>query len=410
MSYVQHTNCVKVKDKVFPFNPSVVVVLGAIATLLAGGGLTPYTAIPLLLIVIGYCRWWLYDRLICLGGDRCAIGLLGAVEPPDKKSGFDKFDTDYSINLVLAPHQYQELPPDYLSTPLPPPPSLTDPKEWATKKFKEALHRQIADDGMQGVLIKETNTTGDVKTILGAKKYDFEGYFSTIGGSSVLYHHQPYLHCEFEGGGVWKLLQAAESALAFAVAAAVVCLIPVLGWIACAILALIAAIISFLGIINALNDKGKPSVFDPATGQTTSALHTRQDILFVMGTWIFDTAHEGWNEFHPIKECQLVAKAVYSRSDVIDWDFAIAGHMVTLGRWRWDTTDPANLKPIKLDGPPTPADWTSWVQTWCDHVATASTPLTAGNQGRPENQWQVHPEIDGCRPERDGGEHGPNIG
>lgn len=404
MSYVQYTKCVEVKDKLFPFNPTVGVVLAAIATLLVGGGLTPYTAVPLLLIVIAYCLWWLYDRLICLGGDRCAIGLLGAVEPPESKSGFDQFDTDYSINLVLAPHQYQELPPDYFTNPPPPPPPGTDPKKWADKKFKEALHRQIADDGMQGVLIKETNTTGDVKTLLGAKRYDFEGYFSTIGGWSVKYTYQPYLHCEFEGGGVWQLYQAAKAALAFATAAAVVCAIPVFGWVACAVLGLIAAIISIAGIITAVNDKGKPSVFDPATGQTTGALHTGQDILFVMGTWVFDTAHEGWNEIHPIKECQLVAKARYAKADVVDWDQAIAGFLVALGRWQWDATDPANLKPIKLDGPPKPADWTNWVQSWCDHVATASTPLTVGNQARPENRWQVHPEIDGCRPEQgDGG-------
>jgi hypothetical protein len=409
MAYVQYTQCVGVKSKVYPGNPKVAVVIGAIAALAFGGGLTPYTAIPLLLIIIGYCRWWLYDRLICLNGDRCAIGLLGVVEPPENKSGFDKFDTDYSINLVLAPHQYAELPPDYLTTPHPPPPPSMDPKEWAEEKFQEALHRQIADDGMQGVLIKETNTTGDEKTLLGAKRYDFLGYFSTIGGSSVKYLYQPYLHCEFEGGGIIDLMHAAEAALAFATAAAVVCAIPVVGWIACTILSAIALIISLVGIFNALNNKGVPSVYDPVTGQTSSALHPGHDILFVKGTWVFDTAHEGWNEIHPIKECQLVAKARYASSDVVDWDYAIASYLVAQGRWQWDATDPASLKPIKLDGPPKSGDWTNWVQSWCDHVASASSPLTVANQGRSENQWQVHPEIDGCRPEQGGDDHAPDI-
>jgi hypothetical protein len=120
MSYIQYTKCVDVKNKVYPGKPLVVTVIAAIATLLAGGGLTPYTAIPLLLILIGFCSWWLYDRLVCLCGERCAIGLAGVVEPPDAKSGFEMFDTDYSINLVLAPHQYQELPPGQ-STPRPEP-------------------------------------------------------------------------------------------------------------------------------------------------------------------------------------------------------------------------------------------------------------------------------------------------
>src|SRR5215813_5891060 len=108
MAYNQFTKCVDVKDKKYPGKPTVVAVLAAIAILLAGGGLTPFTAVPLLTIVVLFCLWWLYDRLICLGGDRCAIGFLGGVEPPDAKSGFEMFDTDYSFNLVLAPHQYQE--------------------------------------------------------------------------------------------------------------------------------------------------------------------------------------------------------------------------------------------------------------------------------------------------------------
>jgi hypothetical protein len=409
MSYVQHTDCVSVEGKVYPGNPVVAVVLAAIATLLAGGGLTPYTAIPLLLIIIEYCRWWLYDRLVCLGGDRCAIGLLGVVEPPEGKSGFDRFDTDYSINLVLAPHQYQELPLGYLGTPLPPVPPMKNPKEWAEEKYKEALHRQIADDGMQGVLIKETHTTGDRRTVFNTKRYDFEGYFSIIGGWSVKYTFQPYLHCEFEGGGVFDLKNAAELALYFAIAAAVACSIPVIGWIACAILSAVAALITLVGIFEALNDKGSPSVYDPATGQTSSALHPGQDILFVKGSWVFDTAHQGWNELHPIKHCQLVAKAVYSKADVVDWDQAIAPYMVGLGRWQWDVTDPAHPKLDTRGDPAKPADWTNWVQSWCDHVATASTPLTVSNQARPENQWQAHPAIDGCRPEQDDDDRGPDI-
>jgi hypothetical protein len=208
---------------------------------------------------------------------------------------------------------------------------------------------------------------------------------------------------------VVDLLHSAEAALAFATAAAVVCAIPVVGWVACTILSAVALLITLVGIFAALNDKGQPSVYDPATGQTSSALHPGQDILFVKGTWVFDTAHEGWNEMHPIKECQLVAKARYEKADVVDWDQAIAGYMVAQHRWQWDATDPANLKPIKLDGPPKPPDWTNWVQSWCDLVATASTALTVGNQARPENQWQVHPAIDGCRPEERGGDPEPDI-
>lgn len=398
MSFTQYTKCVDVKNKVYPGQPTAVAVIAAIATLVAGGGLSPYTAIPLLLIVIGFCNWWLYDRLICLGGDRCAIGFLGAVEPSDGKSGLEAFDTDFSFNLVLAPHQYQELPPDYPPKPPIPAPPLTNSADWADKQFKEALHRQIADDGLQGVLIKETATTGDEKTIFGTKKYDFEGYFSTLGGQSVKYTYQPYLHCEFEGAGIIDLLHSAEAALAFATAAAVVCAIPIIGWIACAVLSLVAAIIAIAGIFVAMNDRAKPSVYDPVTGKTSDELHSGHDILFVKGTWVFDTFHEGWNELHPVKKCYRIATASFVRTDVIDWHDAIASFMVATGRWIWDPAQLPALKPIKLDGPPQPHDWTDWVAFWCDHVETTSNPLTVAAQARPENQWTIHPLVDGCDP------------
>ena len=401
MSFTQYTKCVEIKDKVYPGKPTVVAVIAAIAILLFGGGLTPYTAVPLLLIVIGFCNWWLYDRLICLGGDRCAIGFLGAVEPSSGKSGLEAFDTDYSFNLVLAPHQYEELPSDYPPATPDPPPFGTDPKDWADKKFKEALHRQIADDGLQGILIKETSTTGDVKTIFGTKQYDFEGYFSTLGGWSVVYSFQPYLHCEFEGAGIIDLLHSAEAALAFATAAAVFCSIPVIGWAVCAVLSAVAAIIAIAGIIGAMNDNAEPTVYDPVTGKTSNEMHSGSDILFVKGTWVFDTFHEGWNELHPVKECYRIATARFERPDKIEWNDAIAPYMVAIGRWIWDSSKLPVLTPIMLDGPPKPRDWTDWVAFWCDKVGTTSDPLTLAGQTLPENQWTIHPLIDGCRPERD---------
>ena len=397
MGYVQYTKCVQVKDHggktLFTL-----AVIGTIIVALATGLFNPYTLVASLITLIAYCHWWLYGRLICLGGEKCAIALLGGVEPPDKKSFPDSLDTDYSLNLILAPHQIQELPPGYPAS-VPPPPVGADKIKYYEDQFKQAMHHQIADDGIQGDVIREQNTTSDPKTILGAKKYDFEGSFSTLGGSAVLYKFQSYLHAEFEGGGVQKLYDAAQAALAFAVAAAVVCAIPVFGWIACAILAAIAVIITFAGLLNGLSDKAKPSVFDPATGKTLNTLETMQDILFVKGDWVYDTAHEGWNEIHPIKDCRLVAKAVRTSSDVVDWDQAIAPYMVVTGQWGLDLTDPARPKPVKKSGPPKNEDWKGWVKMWCDSVAIASSPLTVVAQGRPEHQWETHPEVDGCQPD-----------
>lgn len=396
MEYVQYTKCVTVKNHGGK-TVWTLAVIGAIVVLLVGGLINPYSLVASLLALIAYCHWWLYDRLICLDGEVCAIGLLGNVEPPEKKTFPDSLDTDYSINLILAPHNTQELPPDYPAS-VPPPPPGENKTEYFEKKFKEALHRQIADDGIQGHLIREQNTTGDEKTVFGAKTYPFEGYFSTVASSRVLHKFQPYLHCEFEGGGVKRLYDAAKAALAFATAAAVVCAIPVFGWIACAILAVIALVITIAGFFNGLDDKGKPSVFDPKTGATLSTLENLQDILFVKGDWVYDTAHEGWNEIHPIKDCQLVAKATRDTSDHVDWDEAIAPFMVAGGKWSFDLTDPSKPKTVKKSGPPSVDDWKGWVTFWCDGVDAASNPFTVSAQAQPENQWEIHPEVDGCRP------------
>ena len=94
-----------------------------------------------------------------------------------------------------------------------------------------------------------------------------------------------------------------------------------------------------------------------------------------------------------------MAKAVRTSSDVVDWDQAIAPYMVVTGQWGLDLTDPARPKPVKKSGPPKNEDWKGWVKMWCDSVAIASSPLTVVAQGRPEHQWETHPEVDGCQPD-----------
>ena len=82
------------------------------------------------------------------------------------------------------------------------------------------------------------------------------------------------LHCEFEGGGVYELLQWCLVALALATAATVVCAIPILGWIALRDFGRVAALITFIaGVISALNNKGDPNDVDPGLGE----IHTPSD-------------------------------------------------------------------------------------------------------------------------------------
>jgi hypothetical protein len=323
MAYVQYTKCVQPDDHVGLAPGMIAIAVGAAIALLAGFVFAALS-IGAILALIQYCRWWLYDRLVCLGGDRCAVGLLLATHPPSQKSGFDAFDTDYSIDLLLAPSV----------------PGNSD---------------AVVLGGFQGELIRPAPqiTSHGWKTP-GERA---EAPVLLPVGAPPKTEKMPVLHAEFEGGGVWVLYNFALAALAVVVVGAVLCTIPIIGWIACLIAALIAALLVGIGVVAALNDKGSPTDVNPALDD----LHSLEDVLLVRGTWVYDSAHEGWNEIHPIKHCQRIAE--------------LSG--VLMG---W------------------PADIEKRVRDWCNAVDAATSSSTQGLQARPENQWDVHPLVDGCRP------------
>src|SRR5262249_30822863 len=140
---------------------------------------------------------------------------------------------------------------------------------------------------------------------ISARNLDFQGYSSRQWANNP---STAVLHCEFEGAGIYDLLLTCLAALPVAGAAAIACSIPLIGWIACAVLMLIAAIIAVAGVVIALNDTANPSDVDANLGE----LHVNDptgrgaDLLVVKGTWVYDSFHEGWNEIHPIKHCQRI--------------------------------------------------------------------------------------------------------
>jgi hypothetical protein len=336
MSYKQYTKCVKPENHAGLAPGIMAAAIAAVALLLAGVGWGTI-GIAATSALLAYCNWWLYDRLVCLGGDRCAVGLLVGTHPPSQKSGFDAFDTDYSIDLLLAP----EFPRDCDFT----------VSKTAPKPDNACLQSYLT--GFQSDLIKSQ---------LDTSKFPLRGEFAeaptiaNFGGPSKIVH-VPILHAEFEGGGVKVLHDAAIAALAVSAVGAVLCMIPIIGWIACLIAGLIAAAIIGTAAIVALNDQGSPTDVNAELDQ----LHTYQDVLLVRGTWVYDTAHEGWNEIHPIKHCQRILDS--------------GG---TLGGW--------------------PDDIEERVTRWCDAVGKVDSPLTRAEQDKPENQWEIHPVIDGCAP------------
>jgi hypothetical protein len=328
MTHRQYTECVGPANYI-GLPAHILFIVAYIIPLLLIAGFVPGISLAAVLAIIAYCRWWLYGRLVCLDGDRCAVGLLVGIYLPEEKEGLDRFDTDYSIDLLLAPSKPTDLIPDILA-------------------------------GFQAELIRETSTTN-------SHDWDFEGHRADVPCFPGAICHLPALHCEFEGGGVYRLYLAALAALPFAAAAAVVCNIPVFGWVACLILGLFVAAILTAGIISALNDKGDPADVNPALGE----LHRYEDILLVRGTWVYDSAHEGWNELHPIKDCQRV------------------------GLWSvWVKMSPATIQ--------------QQVDKCCAASFAAANALTIANQSKPENRWDLHPVVDGCEPESPDSQ-GPRI-
>jgi hypothetical protein len=168
------------------------------------------------------------------------------------------------------------------------------------------------------------------------------------------------LHCEFEGAGVRDLLLAARIAFALAVAALMVCLFvpgPV-GFIIALLLGLLSLLGDYVGVRVGQDDQANPADENPSLGE----LHPGVDMLVVFGSWVYDSGHNvtggGWNEIHPIKSCEVMGK----------WT----------GEW------PVNINDLDA--------------RWSVILGQTTSPVTLENQKHPQNQWQVHPVLDGCQP------------
>jgi hypothetical protein len=136
-----------------------------------------------------------------------------------------------------------------------------------------------------------------------------------------------------------------------------------------------SALITLGGIINALNDTGNPT----DVNSNMTSVHAADapdgsgaDILVVKGTWVYDSAHEGWNEIHPIKQCQKIGTMLNQQWSEIQ------------------ITPDGQVQSI--------TDITAFVNTWCALLATVLLPGTVSSQSLPGNQWSIHPVIDGCQP------------
>jgi hypothetical protein len=356
VAFRQYTQCVDIQN-FDPGNPLAgAALLGLYVTLAPGlftalliiAGVASWTCLLILAevylcaTVVGYCYWFLYRRLICIPAPP---------ENPADSAGDHLvvgtlinilppdpvFDNDYSIGILPQPN-----------------PIGASPSEVQGKE-------------PYGYLVTNQPVTKNYPLeFTGHPEHDTDPNKCPVDQRT-----SEVLHCEFEGRGVYDLYIASRVALAVAVVTLFLCFLGVPWWVTL-ILALIGLALLALGVLLGHWDKGNPNDVDPNIGElhTNQCDHTGADTLVVKGRWVYDSGHRfplvnyipflqdqqsgGWNELHPITFC---CKANGDFGDVV------------LLRKRWQTA-----------------------------IDDATSPATLASQALPQNQWQVHPLIDGCLP------------
>ena len=337
MTYKQYTSCVQpnnfvnlgfgaigIRNIILLLLAYTVIAIGVI--IISGGPAFVISFIAAVATVITFLNWWLFGRLICLGDDarNCAIiGMVLSHSPsdPQEKAG----DNDYTMNVLLAPG-----------------PTTLDEKEtdyWSAP---------------QGHLVEKN------PKILGIPR----GY--VLQGKNLKYLKA--LHCEFEGDGIRRLLDAAYGVLALLIASLFV---PGL-WI-------VAAIIALLAILRGIfAEPGAPGAGTPLDIHPSLGMLDKGHVVVVKGEWIYDSLHDGWNEIHPVRACQIIGRLEEGK-EFRDFSY----------------TDLSTGTVFVLDSVDNVERFRNF---WCDALKGAEAAEEGGNQDKPEHDWGIHPVIDGCKP------------
>jgi len=268
LAYKQYTSCSSPLDHIKLTWGAYTYATLFIGLIVAGvaNALSIYT-LPILigvdLLLIAFCIWWLYNRLVCLKDEVCAIGVVqGGTGKPNVDRLYTKAgDDDGTMNILLAPG----------------PTDINQPKE------------MYWNNPVQGFLVQENQAILSVGL----------GYAQT---DDLL--HVKALHCEFEGSGIRDVLEWASAILVLLAAALAALLLG--GPIISVILWILAAIFTAAGLVTTLFaplDPGDPTDINQNLGTLGEG-----DIVVVKGNWIYDSLHVGWNEIHAVHDCQIIGK------------------------------------------------------------------------------------------------------
>jgi hypothetical protein len=363
----------------------------------------------------------------------CALGTIVGLEGTSYgKKGFKGIDNDFSFNLLLAP--------------------FTPKHFWmeaTTQSSQYTIRDRVASSDPQGWMIEDR--TG---TVAGLEPLDPSGY-SPIDGYGVLWRYPgaknpfiptpfpgkpvpaqdnedpprqdnltklatmvdgadhpngdvsialPVLHCECEGSRIYAVCAALEPFLDLlsgklpgspGPSVTDIChdylgWIPFLGDGLCALAETIVDFAMYPVVIAAAIAAGVAWVasqaYDDAflTGPIKRKIAMDQMVV-VQGVWCWDAGHAGHLELHPVTAIAIADGVPTTVED------AEAAKQIADLRERWCrllNSAPPPVAPPNIFGPlPVPG-----AELTVDQQATALA------QQRPENQWRVHPSIDGCAP------------
>ncbi len=320
---------------------TIIAIVAAVIVGAAIPGLGVIAGVMFVAAIFELCAFLHGGKLICIQDNACTIGRIMELIPVGAdKTGFEKMDDDFTINILPSPHSPVETLAEM---------TMSDPYQGP---FLVA-QPQSSDLGLgfAGVSVKFDNIPHDTETF----------------------------HVEVKGCRVHDVCLVLKAMSFGAPIIAAICSIPLIGWVVCLVAAAIWLAITAAAVAAAwygthngdIND-----VYDPAAGELRAAdpvTGEGGDVILVRGDWVYDAGHSGWNEIQPIRHVQKLTPDVDARFR---------------GMSKADPTLVDEFKKEVLD-------------VWCFHVGQGSDPLVIAAQEDPKNQWHIHPWIDGCEEEEE---------
>lgn len=359
MAFKSYTSCVQPQD----YQDIAPSKLEAALILLATGPTSPLT----MLTLQNALEYMLNGKLVCLGGDRCAVGQIVGFETVEDKSFPDSVDNDFSFNLLLAPDSLG----DYIGKDL-------------------VVAQAEAITGVQGVLLAEQpNMPVPHEPKDGKRHHPYPMEPLSIEAAYALGAWAapmppkgpvkvPVLHCECEGSRIHDLLKTLEdiSGLGTGICKVKFLGIPI-GKLVCSVVATLLWPIIYLALIVAWNAARDGNADDARTPGDLPGELKAGNMVVVTGRWVYDAGHEGWNELHPVTSIQKIGESMGSIAPLGDGKAFVD---------RWCRLV-LQVPPPDRDGPGTKPQ-----------TMRPEQQKTWDTQRQPENRWNLHPAIDGCEP------------